>query len=216
MKEIIKDYLWFDKFDNIDNFKLYKTCVNVEERLKEEFQNINDPLYDGFGSFSTYYHREYNLFTFPCTELHKLYTNLCNCFDGVLEKKYYYIRCWVNLFDKNKNIDWHKHWDSCDNTYHGYYCVNTEGINESYTEYKVPNYNDTYKIISKNGLCVLGKSDGDEHRSSVWLNDGYRVTIAFDIIPAETIRISDKFTHKLLHNYFVFNKMASSTVGSCA
>jgi len=204
-KVAIKDYLWLFKYDNIDNFKLYKTCCEIEKELIKKFPKIENNKY---GCFTSYYHTEYNLFSFPCTELHKLYNNLCYSFNKVLNiETSYYFRCWVNLFKKQKNIDWHSHWPSELKTYHGFYCVNTEGKNESYTDYRLEDKNDILRVKSRNGLCVFGKSEKDEHKSSEWLNEGYRVTIAFDVIPVEVLRKEEKFTHNFLHNYIPLYKI---------
>jgi hypothetical protein len=205
MTEVVKDYLWMTHFEGIDNDKLYNTCTNVETILSQIFP---EPKQNGYGCFTSYYHKEYNLFHFPCNELSALFRNMCSKFPEVIKTgENYYIRCWVNLFGKNKNIPWHKHWDAEERTYHGFYCVNTEGENESYTEYQIPGLENICRITSKDGLCVIGKSDGDYHRASEWLNEGkYRVTIAFDIIPCSTLRPKEVFTHmksnlSLLHNY---------------
>tara|TARA_R100001015_G_C4601892_1_gene156851 strand:+ start:357 stop:980 length:624 start_codon:yes stop_codon:yes gene_type:complete len=198
IQNIIKDYLWLFKFDNIDNKKLYQSCYEVEQQLKNVFPPIENNKY---GCFTSYYHTEYNLFSFPCTELQKLYKNICYSVNKVIDfNEHYYLRCWVNLFEKEKNIDWHSHWEPEFKTYHGFYCVNTEGENKSYTDYKIPG-KDLLRIESKNGLCVFGKSDGDQHKSSEWFNEGYRVTIAFDVIPVNVLRKYENFTHKFLHNY---------------
>ena len=45
----------------------------------------------------------------------------------------------------------------------------------------------TVKIESKDNLLVIGKSDNDKHRSSVWNQDTPRITIAFDILPVSSI-----------------------------
>jgi hypothetical protein len=187
MREVVKDYLWIFEFADIDNSKLYDTCCNVEEQLKLKFPAVVGD--NAYGCFTSYYHERYNLLQYNCPELHKLYSNMVNCFRKVMDNRQYYVRCWVNLFDKNKNIDWHSHWNPEQETYHGFYCVNTEGEHKSYTDYIIPGHVDTYRIMSRDGLCVYGKSDGDKHRSSEWLNDNkYRVTIAFDVIPVETLK----------------------------
>ena len=203
MENVIKDYLWLFKFENINNRKLYQTCCEVEKELKKNFPPIED---DKYGCFTSYYHMKYNLFSFPCMELQKLYTTLSYSINKVIDfKEQYYLRCWVNLFQRGKNIGWHSHWEPEFKTYHGFYCVNTEGNNISYTDYKIPG-KDMLRIESKNGLCVFGKSDGDEHRSSEWLNDDYRVTIAFDVIPVRILRRYENFTHQFLHNYIPLYK----------
>ena len=69
---------------------------------------------------------------------------------------------------------------------------------KSYTEYKIPEVKNIIKIISEEGLIVFGKSDGDKHRSSPWRETKrHRITIAFDIIPIESIE------YKLQGNHFI-------------
>ena len=207
MKEVVEDYLWLWKFEDIDNETLYKTCTAVEDELRKHFPPIQDE--NVYGCFTSYYHQRYNLFAFPCKELQKLYTNLVTNFQEVLDPDTtYYVRCWANLFDKDMNIDWHSHWAPEYKTYHGFYCVNSEGEHPSHTDYDIPGQKDIIRVMSEDGLCVFGKSDGDGHRSSEWLNnDKYRVTIAFDIIPVEVLRKQEKFTHNLIHNYIPLAKI---------
>ena len=207
MKEIVPNYLWIDKFTDIDNEKLYQTCLSVDSRLRKEFPPIDEA--NAYGCFTSYYHYKYNLLTFACTELHKLYgyllTRLCPHLD---QNTQYYVRCWANLFDKDANIDWHSHWPSEAKAYHGFYCVNTEGESESYTDYRIPGSMKEIRIMSEDGLLVFGKSDGDEHRSSPWENIGkYRITIAFDIIPFESLGVVPNYDPYLIHDYIPLSKV---------
>lgn len=200
---IVDDYLWTFKYDNIDNEKLYNTCMMIEKALLDVYPEGDDRTH---GSFTARYHRAYNLFAFPCTELFKLHTNLSRMVSDLLEGQYY-IRCWVNIFKTYRNIDWHSHWAEEDKAYHGFYCVNTEGEYGSYTDYRIPN-NPELRVVSEDGLVVIGKSDGDVHRSSVWQNtDKHRITIAFDIIPVSTLRPRDDFNGLLMHNYIPLPKV---------
>lgn len=215
MKEIVKDYLWTLNFQGIDNNKLYKTCTDIELALRQHLPPIPDrkqirPFQQGvfiYNSFTGYYHQQYNMFQFPCPELSNLYRNMAMYFPEVINTgKQYYIRCWVNLFEKGRNIDWHSHWPPHFKTYHGFYCVNTEGEHESYTDYRVPNVAEPIRIISKDGLCVIGKSEGDEHRCSEWLNENkMRVTIAFDVIPVDVLRSDEKFLHLEVNKDLLYN-----------
>ena len=207
MNIVIPDYLWLTQWNNIDNDALYNTCINVETELAKVFPPLQDTSV--YGCFTTIYHDSYNLFSFPCPQLSELSMNMARSFGDILRPGKYYVRCWVNLFDKGKNIDWHSHWDAKYKTYHGFYCVNTEGKHESYTDYTIPALigDEICRIKSNDGLCVIGKSEYDKHKSSEWLNDGkYRVTIAFDIIPIEALRPEERFTHidiskEFLHNF---------------
>lgn len=206
MNNVIPDYLWTTKWDNIDNDALYKTCINVEDELSTLYPPVPDTKI--YGCFTSYYHNSYNLFAFPCPQLSELYMNMAKTFGEVIRPGKYYIRCWVNLFGKDKNIDWHSHWDGKYKTYHGFYCVNTGDGEESYTEYAVPKIigMNICRINSFDGLCVIGKSEHDLHRSSPWLRDDkYRVTIAFDIIPIEALRPEESFTHTKVNPEFLHN-----------
>ena len=190
---IVKDYLWAFELPEIDNKILRDSCLNIEGQLKEMFPAISEE--QGYGSFTTHYHKKYNLFSFRCTELHKLYSSLSKTINLLVNDDNYYIRCWVNIFRKGENISWHNHWEQEYKTYHGYYCVNTEGKHESYTDYVIPNEL-MKRITSKDGLCVFGKSQGDRHKTYEWNNEGERITIAFDVIPFFAIR-----NNNIMHNY---------------
>ena len=205
MNIVIPDYLWLTQWDNIDNNALYDTCINAEHELSQIFPPVKDGIY---GCFTSVYHDHYNLFAFPCKQLSELYMNMAKTFGQVIRPGKYYIRAWVNLFPKNKNIDWHSHWDAKYKTYHGFYCVNTQGEHESYTDYAVPALigENICRIKSFDGLCVLGKSERDQHMSSPWLNDGKpRVTIAFDVIPLEALRPEEHFTHIKINPLYLHN-----------
>jgi len=201
MKEIVTNYLWIDKITNIDNKKLYETCCHIDKKLKLVLPPIEEENF--YGCFTSYYHQHYNLFTFACPELHKLYGELSKrVLLHVDQNTQYYMRCWVNLFEPGSNIDWHAHWEPEFKAYHGFYCVNTEGPEESYTDYRIPGQSQEVRVMSEDGLLVFGKSDDDRHRSSPWSNTGnYRITIAFDVIPINSVKRNDQFDNYILNNY---------------
>lgn len=200
MNIVVNDYLWTEHFTDIDNKKLYETCLMVERALLSFL-----PYEEGdYGCATSYYHRAYNLFSFPCTELQKLHTNVSQVMTKLVNEQLY-VRCWVNLFKQSKNINWHSHFEPEFNAYHGFYCVNTEDI-PSYTEYNIPGH-EIVKVDSKDGLLVLGKSAGDKHRSSVWHHpDKYRITIAFDAIPVNKLRPRADFDGLIMHNFIPLAK----------
>jgi hypothetical protein len=187
MKTIVQDYLWFTKLSNIDNNTLYDTCCKIDKKLREVLPPIAEDNF--YGCFSSYYHPKYNLLTFHSRELHKLHTNIVKNVMPLVDKNtQYYIRCWVNLFEPGMNIDWHMHWLPEAKAYHGFYCVNTQGESQSYTDYRIPGQPNEIRVMSEDGLLVFGKSDDDRHKSSPWENnDKYRITIAFDIVPGESL-----------------------------
>ena len=186
------NYLFSNKINTIDNNILVKDCLDIEEMLLKTFPNINSKFY---GNLSTAHHERYNFLTFPTKEINKLYYELQKVISPYLDNKTYYIKSWLNVFRKDQQINWHGHWHSKCKVWHGFYCVQ---VGKSHTEYKIPGVKDIIKIISKEGLIVFGKSDGDKHRSSPWEETKrHRITIAFDIIPLESIE------SKLHGNHFI-------------
>jgi hypothetical protein len=186
------NYLYSKDLQSIDNDKLFIECLEVESYLKQTI-NLQQDSYKEFGSFTTSIFQKYNLFSFPCKEASILYRELVSNIIPYLDKsEHYWIQCWFNVFRENESINWHSHWDKELKIWHGFYCVNTKN---SYTEYKIPNLKEIIKVPSQDSRLVFGKSDGDEHRSSIWENKNKpRVTIAFDIIPSASLNKIKMYT----------------------
>lgn len=179
MNVIVPDYLFTVDVPEIDNGQLYKDCLDIEQHLRDTL--VNPRPADGYGCFSSSNHKSYNIFNYDKPGLNQLFRALKDHVLPVMPKDEYKIQCWFNVFRKGDFIDWHGHWPPMCRAWHGFYCVN---VGSSYTHYRI-NHN-VYDIQGHDGLLVFGKSDGDEHRSGDWHNDdSHRVTIAFDIIPAE-------------------------------
>ena len=186
------NYLFSKKIDSINNSTLVKDCLDIEKMLLTTFPNIDKKWY---GSLSTAHHERYNILTFPTKELQKLYFELHNLICPYLENRVYLIKSWLNVFRKGESVNWHDHWKPDAKVWHGFYCAQ---VGKSHTEYKIPGIKKTIKIKSQEGLIVFGKSDGDKHRSSPWKETTKpRVTIAFDIIPLDSIE------SKLHGNHFI-------------
>lgn len=181
MNELVKNYLFSIECDGIDNNLLFDDLLEFEKKLKSEF-TVSD--IKNYGSFTTSLYNRYNLLSLHTKEINKLGNCLRKYIKPILPSDYYFIQVWFNVFRRGEFIDWHSHWHSKFNVFHGYYCVNA--INST-TTYLVPP--DVKCVIdNKNGLLVFGKSDGDKHKSSKWFSDTPRVTIAFDIIPIEILQ----------------------------
>jgi hypothetical protein len=163
--------------------------------IKKKF--IRETLtYSGKSSIPTKLYSHYNLLLYPLDGFHELYNEISLLFWKVNQnpvKDKYYIQCWLNYFKKGEYIDWHGHWESNMNSWHGFYCVDTES---SFTSYKIPNCNDILDVKNKDNLLVISKSDGDLHKSSEWLfEDRPRITIAFDILPKNEIIFDEWINH---------------------
>ena len=187
------DYVYSIKLKSLNNMELIKYCLEVEEMLRNTLKPIENPGW--YGTFTTANHDSYNFLTFPNVEVNKLYKEISKYASYLLEDKVYMIKSWVNIYRKDEKVDWHDHWPAPKKVWHGFYCVQ---VGDSYTEYKIPKVEDVIKINSKEGLLVIGKSENDKHRSSRWTEiDRPRITIAFDIVPVDSIE------NKLQPNHFI-------------
>lgn len=136
----------------------------------------------------------YNLLLYPLPGFNKLYFAIQKFFYELQpQEDEYYIQCWLNFYEKGDNINWHKHWPPEAKGWHGFFCVSTPG--SSGTEYKLPGDDNIYYIESKENLLVLGRSDGDLHRSTECQTNEPRITIAFDIIPRSSLRPDGLLNH---------------------
>ena len=177
------NYLYSFDIPSLDNKQLYKDCLVAEKYIKDNLSvKISPERVFAFGNYTSAAHTYYNLFTLTIPSLSKLYKELSYHISPLLDyDKTYYIRCWLNVFREKENIDWHSHFPPEDKAWHGFYCVN---VKDSYTSYAIPTSKRIINIPSKEGRLVIGKSDGDQHKSSPW--KGFkkpRITIAFDIFP---------------------------------
>ena len=182
MVTYFEDYLYSIDLQTINNAVLSNTCLSFEKFLLE-FTKSADNTY---GTFTTSQHDNYNLLTYPCIELNKLYHEIRKNICPYLEKKtFYMLKSWLNVYRVGQRIDWHNHWEHNKGVWHGFYCVQ---VGNSFTSYRIPESQQDIVVPSVDGRLVFGKSDGDQHRSSVWEDISMpRITIAFDIIPIESI-----------------------------
>jgi len=159
-------------------------------------------------------YNKYNYATFPLPGMPKLYDAIRDAFAKSLASENdtshteYAIQIWVNFYNKGSNIDWHHHWSREFDSWHGFYCVDTEP--NSHTEYAFySNEKDAIRnmlvesdderdiefflgaadehifVKSKDNRIVISRSGNDCHRSSEWEGNRPRVTVAFDIVPIE-------------------------------
>lgn len=178
---------------DIDLVELKHNSHFMYNNIKEFFQNFKSNFNDQ-GIITTKLYSQYNLLLYPFPILHDLYFQISNAFHLAIDDYYgrnikdrFFMQCWLNYYKKGEFIDWHGHQPENYLAWHGFVCVDTEP--DSYTSYrwpKDPTRKDlTIDIPSKNGLIVMGISNGDIHKSSEWqFEDRPRITIAFDIVPA--------------------------------
>jgi hypothetical protein len=187
---LIENYLYTRKLD-LDLVSTKESVSVLYEYVKHRFGDGED--FNGQSQLAKELYGKYNLFMYPLPEIHKLYREIRDTFHAAnshmcSEEPYddYFIQGWINYYHTGEYINWHGHWRPEHKTWHGFFCLETEP--NSHTTYKIPNYNKDIDVVSENNLLVLGPSDGDLHRSSDWNNTYPRITLAFDIIPAESLR----------------------------
>ena len=175
--------------------KLRKTSSSMYEIIQENFEDKKLGPY-GQTVLQTKLYTKYNFLLYPLPGIHELYFEISKVFHECLKlhpeipHEKYFIQCWLNYFNKGEFIDWHGHSSVDFNNWHGFLCLDTEP--NSYTSYKWPFDSSRKNLIidvpSKDGMIVMGRTNGDMHRSSEWTHDDHpRITIAFDIVPGRFI-----------------------------
>jgi len=186
--KIYNDYIITAKL-NLDLTKITDSCYKmksvIDKHFKETIIAVDYAEDEGkLSPLTTQGFEHYNLLMYPFDEFHSLYFEIQQLFKQVnqLDKKYY-IRCWLNIYEKGNFVDWHDHFPAKCDSWHGFFCVDCE---PSKTTYQLPNISEPVDIVSENNLLVLSKSNGDRHRTWPWEFIGRdRITIAFDIVPAK-------------------------------
>jgi hypothetical protein len=186
-----------DKYDLIDSAKL-AGVTPLDDRNREKLGDssaLHSPDYKPWvssGSLSTVKWTEYNVFQFYNSEIHKLYKSIsdmvkeaCTYYDIDFDKQDYYVQGWFNINHSHVGkLDWHDHGGPGAPFFHGYYCVSAE---PSITHYKL--FNDNSKIVENHNLNnrAIVSEMGHPHAMGDWSWDGPRITIAYDIIPLQTL-----------------------------
>jgi hypothetical protein len=131
---------------------------------------------------------------YPAPGFHELYEGIRRVFRHASRStEPHYIQSWLNFYRKGDFIDWHMHWEEEFKSWHGFYCVDCE---PSVTTYKLDmNIDKTIDVVSKNDLLVMGPSGKDVHRTWPWEGEQPRITIAFDIVPANMIDPLENLNH---------------------
>ena len=178
---LIENYIYIANLE-LNILSITDSCYQMNRYIKDNFSDkekedkIISPM------TSTVY-KHYNLLLFPLSQFHELYFDIRKMFHEVNDRtnENYYIQCWLNVYNKNEFIDWHNHWPPYYQSWHGFYCVSGKG---SHTTYKLPpDLKKEVMIPTIPNQIVLSKSAGDYHKSSDWIEDYPRITIAFDIVP---------------------------------
>lgn len=180
------------RIENVENYLWMKKChLNLNE-LKNSCIAMNNIILNNFGNFDAKYRFSYyNVLLYPFPQFHELLSNIKETFFSLNKtpEKNYYIQCWLNFHKKDEMIEWHKHWPEGKGVWHGYFCVDAE---PSITSYELPSGN-RYDVNNRNNHIIIGLSEGDRHRTWPWpYEDRTRITIAFDIVPQESI-IDNKY-----------------------
>lgn len=172
---------------DLDLSQQQKNAHDIRNYLNEKYLDYPSTYYGESASSVSKYYAYYNYLMMPCAGMSKLFNNIrdtfidCNnhAYDGNPPDTEYYIQCWLNYYNTGEFIDWHSHLTPQARSWHGFYCVDVEP--NSSTQYR--HGIDEFEIKSKNNMLVIGKSCDDMHRSSDWMEEKPRITVAFDIVP---------------------------------
>ena len=171
---------------------LSDSCISLADEVTKRYSAWMDEWESDYmkfadGSVSTKLYEAYNVFLCHLPGFAETYRLICDKFkEKESNYKDYAIAGWVNVYNKDGYLDWHKHGDSVyshDGRWHGYVCVNAE---PSKTMYKDEN-GLVETIENTNGYITLSHA-GLAHRVTPWQSKNKpRITIAFDLIRRENI-----------------------------
>jgi hypothetical protein len=192
--ESYKNYVHAKMLD-LDINSMRMSCERMRALIQFKFMD-SPQHYSGQATMTTKLYGAYNLLMYSYPQFHELFQEIVTMFRDLYgdDGKKYYIQCWLNVYEKGEFIDWHDHWLPQQKAYHGFYCVDVEP--DSKTSYALCDDDEIIDVPSRDNLLVISKSDGDLHRSSEWHDETRpRITIAFDIVPRESINPEGWLNH---------------------
>jgi hypothetical protein len=194
-----KEHKFFEKYLDNDLQELSKFLEKQYDlienaKLAGVTSMENDPGYwIDSKSLSTVKWREYNVFQFYHSSIHKLYKEIvstvkeaCEYYEVDFDKQQYYIQGWFNINSvaKGGKLNWHDHGGPFAPHFHGYYCVNAE---PSTTHYQINDGSGrVVDNVNKNNRLILSEM-GHPHAMGDWEWEGSRITIAYDIEPLSSL-----------------------------
>lgn len=191
------DYLYTKKL-NLEVERILSSCRGMSLFVQKNFPQKDERVSASFAMmdpdkasktpFTTQQYWTYNLFMYPAPGFYQLFEQIRSAYRQFSnDDQPAYIQSWLNVYDKDSHLDWHSHAPPECHIWHGFYCVDV--ATGSYTDYRIPMVNEEIRIDSEDNLLVIGKGEGDLHRSSPWhLDNKPRVTIAFDIVPIKSLQ----------------------------
>ena len=194
-----KHHKFFEKYlDNDLNIlsgflkKKYEEIKNIEVSGVSELNKNGPEFWTESGSIATVKWREYNVFQFHNPEIFNVYKGVselikeaCNYYEINFDNQKFMVQGWFNInFSDTGKLNWHEHGPSGAPNFHGYYCINAE---PSTTHYRIFNRDDMlFDNINKNNRMVISEM-GHPHAMGDWKWDGPRITLAYDIMPLNTL-----------------------------
>lgn len=141
-------------------------------------------------SISTIKWREYNVFQFHIDGIRNLYNAVsdmvkeaCEYYEIDFKSYNFMMQGWFNINRSgNGKLDWHDHGPTGAPHFHGYYSVNAE---PSVTHYVA--FDKQIENVNKNNRAILSEM-GHPHAMGDWQWDGPRITVAYDVIPFESLK----------------------------
>jgi hypothetical protein len=163
---IVKNFSYIEK--NKEHFIRYANLAH--ERYKFAY---------GDNKSSTWFYRYYNISTLTVGSKYyfKMFEDLQKLIRKISKtKKPLWYQSWLNYHKQNEVLNWHDH-NNC--LFHGYISIDPK---ETETEFE------NYKIKNKTGNVYIGPAY-KKHKVNVLKSfEGYRITIAFDVISENEIK----------------------------
>ena len=194
----MKEHKFFERFLENDLEKLSE-FINIKNNqlMNGELPGISKEMIieaeKEYSCVPTIMLEHYNIFQFTNEYIYNLYNSVkemtieaCQYYNIDFKKQKYYIQGWFNFDYQEKDMGDQDLHDHCGGTgapfFHGYYCVNAQ---PSVTHYQI-NRKTMFNNINKNNRAILSET-GHPHRKGGWYGDKPRITIAYDMMPLESL-----------------------------
>lgn len=186
---------FFEVFLDNDLEKLKLELIDRYHKIRSaEVSGVSklgdNELWQSSNSISTIKWREYNVFQFHIDGIRNLYDAVskmvheaCDHYGIDFDAQQFMLQGWFNINEAhNGKLDWHEHGSSGAPNFHGYYSVSAE---PSITHYVV--FDKQIENHNKNNRAILSEM-GHPHAMGDWDWAGPRITVAYDVIPFNSLK----------------------------
>jgi hypothetical protein len=167
-----------DRYEKINRGEIVKGELNTDGAFSES-NSITTMNWHLYNTFQFYHPTLHNL----AKAVKEMTLEACEYYSIDFDSQNFMVQSWFNInYAKKGKLDFHEHGGNGAPHFHGYYCVSAE---PSITHYQIFN-KETVDNHNKNNRAILSET-GHRHAMADWDWEGPRITIAYDVLPLNTL-----------------------------